>query len=88
MTENNSTNIDLKREFEFYLENQNELVKKYNGKYIVIKNCLVIGEYDSVIEAVTETSKQHELGTFLVQKCELGEDSYTQTFHSRVAFSN
>jgi predicted aspartyl protease len=77
----------LKKEFQYYLENQAELVKQYNGKFIVIKDNKVIGTYDSELEAVTETSKQHELGTFLVQKCEPGTSSYTQTYHSRAMFA-
>lgn len=77
----------LEKEFKYYLEHQDELVKKYKGKYIVIKNCEVIGSYDNEIEAITETSKDHKLGTFLVQKCEPGSESYTQTYHSRVAFT-
>ena len=75
----------LEREFEYYLENQNELVEKYNGKFIVIKDCKVIGDFDSELDAIKKTSQKHELGTFLVQKCELGSSSYTQTYHSRVA---
>lgn len=77
----------LKREFEWYLVNQAELVEKYNGKYLVIKNQEVIGTYDQELEAIEETSKQHEMGSFLVQKCEPGSESYTQMFHSRVAFN-
>lgn len=38
--------------------------------------------------AVSETKKAHELGTFLVQKVAPGTEAYTQTFHSRVAFTN
>ncbi len=76
----------LRKEFEYYLEHQNELVKQYNGKFIVIKNNKVIGAYDSELEAVTNTSRQHELGTFLVQKCEPGTSGYTQTYHSRAIF--
>lgn len=76
---------ELKQEFEHYLTNQQELVKEYNGKFIVIKNQTVIGAYDQELEAIKETTKDHKLGTFLVQKCEPGESSYTQTFHSRVA---
>jgi hypothetical protein len=74
----------LKREFEYYLANQQELVKKYNGKFVVIKNRQVIGAYDDEPTAVSETTKHHELGTFLVQKVSPGEEAYTQTFHSRV----
>lgn len=76
----------LKKEFEYYLQHQAELVERYNGKFIVIKDCQVIGSYDSETEAIAETLKKHDLGTFLVQKCEPGNASYTQTFHSRVVF--
>ena len=77
----------LKKEFQYYLDHQDELVKIYNGKVIVIKNCIVIGTYDNDFEAIEKTSEMHELGTFLVQKCEPGNESYTQSFHSRVAFA-
>lgn len=76
----------LKREFDFYLANQADMVKKHNGKYVVIKNRAVIGVYETEAAAVGETVKAHELGTFLVQKVEPGEGAYTQTFQSRVAF--
>lgn len=76
----------LKKEFEYYLEHQDELVKQYNGKFIVMKDCQIRGAYDSEIEAVEKASKEFELGTFLVQKCEPGTESYTETYHSRVAF--
>jgi len=76
----------LKREFTYYLAHQDELAKQYNGKFIVIKNCQVIGTYDSEFEAITETAKREELGTFLVQKCETGTNSHMQMYHSRVAF--
>jgi hypothetical protein len=77
----------LEKEFEYYLKNQDDLVEKYNGKFIVIKDRHVIGAFDSEWEAVEETKKEYELGTFLVQKCEPGRDSYTQTYHSRVAIA-
>ncbi len=76
----------LAKEFKFYLDNQNDLVKKYNGQFIVIKDCKVIGVYSSEIEAVQATAKEHAMGTFLVQKCEPGSAGYTQTYHSRAIF--
>jgi hypothetical protein len=76
----------LEKEFDFYLDHQDELVKEYNGKYIVIKNGQVLGAYSSDIEAIEETSKTNELGTFLVQYCSPGKENYTVQFHSRVAF--
>ena len=77
----------LEKEFQYYLDHQNDLVVKYNGKYIVIKNQQVIGVFDDELEAIKKTSTEHELGTFLVQKCEPGTSSYSQTYHSRVAFA-
>jgi hypothetical protein len=77
---------ELEKEFEYYLQNQEELLQKYEGKFVVIKDDAVIGVYETELEAVEETSKKHELGTFLVQKCEPGSESYTYTYHSRVAF--
>lgn len=77
---------DLEKEFAYYREHQDELVAKYNGKVIVLKNGQVLGAYDDELTAVTETQKTHELGTFLVQRVGPGKDSYQQTFHSRVAF--
>ena len=77
----------LKDEFKFYLENQSEFVQKYEGKFIVIKDQKIIGVYDDEPTAYHKTKKEYELGTFLIQQCLPGEDSYTQTFHSRVIFA-
>ena len=77
----------LEKDFKYFLDNQNELVKKYLSKFIVIFDQEVIGAFDSELEAIDKTKENHELGTFLVQKCEPGEESFTRTFHSRVAFA-
>ena len=77
----------LEKEFNFYIKNQGKLVKEYNGKFIVIKNEKVLGAYDSEIKAIDETTKTEKLGTFLIQKCEPGAESYTQIYNSRVTFA-
>lgn len=77
----------LEKEFKYYLEHQDELVDKYNGKFVVIRDCEVLGAFDSELEAIAKSSERFELGTFLVQKCEPGSESYTQTYHSRVVFA-
>lgn len=70
-------NNTLEKEFDYYIDHQDELVKKYNGKVIVIKDEKVIGVFDTNSEAVQKTFQTHELGTFLIQKCTPGTDSYT-----------
>lgn len=77
----------LEKAFQYYLDHQKKLVKKYNGKFIVIKDGDVLGSYDDELKAVEETSKDHEIGTFLVQFVSPGDSAYTQNFYSRVAIS-
>ncbi|MGH2646774.1 MAG: hypothetical protein ACRDE8_04370 [Ginsengibacter sp.] len=74
----------LEKEFQYYLKHQDSLVKKYNGKFIVIKDEKVIGVYNSHSEAYNESLKKEVLGTFLIQHCLPGADSHSQTFHSQV----
>ncbi|GAB6393870.1 MAG: hypothetical protein MdMp024_0182 [Bacteroidales bacterium] len=77
----------LDKEFQYYLTNQSDLVKKYEGRFVVIIGEEVVGNYESYEQALFESQKKHELGTFLIQECTAGEDAYTQTFHSRVTFA-
>lgn len=72
----------LKKEFDFYLANQDELVAKYDGKVIAIKDGVVLGAFDTDLAAVTEVTKSHALGTFLVQKVSAGKEAYTVTIVS------
>jgi hypothetical protein len=77
----------LEKEFKYYIDNQNELVKVYNGKYLLIKGQKVIEAFNDQASAYIEGTKNYELGTFLIQYCSPGKDNYTQTFHSRVRFA-
>ncbi|PKP12007.1 MAG: hypothetical protein CVU09_00465 [Bacteroidetes bacterium HGW-Bacteroidetes-4] len=77
----------LKEEFKYYLENQKELVKLYQGKFLVIKDKSVVGVYENEFDAIDESLGKYEPGTFLVQECLPGDENYTQTFHSRVIFA-
>ena len=67
----------LKKEFDFYRANQDEIVAKYDGKVIAIKDGVVLGAFADDLEAVTVVKKQHLLGTFLVQRVSAGEEAYT-----------
>ncbi len=76
----------LDREFKYYIDHQSELLKRYNGRYVVIVGNEVVSTHDDYEEALFGASKKYAVGTFLVQKCTEGEKAYTQTFHSRVIF--
>lgn len=74
----------LEREFQYYLQHQDELVGRYDGRYIVIAGQRVVGDFATFAEAVTEAQKTHPQGTFIVQRCSEGPKDYTFTYHSRV----
>ena len=76
----------LEREFEFYLEHQNRFLPEHEGKYLLIRDRQLVGAFETEIDALRKGVERFSLGTFLVQKCEAGEESYTETFHSRVVF--
>ena len=77
----------LMEEFDYYLEHQDEMVEKYNGKVIAIKGHEVLGAYSDSGEALAETRKTHALGTFLIQRVSPGPDDYTVQFHSSARLS-
>jgi len=59
----------LKRCYDYFNSNIEELLSKYNGEYIVIKDEAVIGHYDSFEEAYNKTCDKEEIGTFIIQHC-------------------
>ena len=74
----------LEKEFQYYLQHQEELVQRYNNRYVVIVGQEVVGDYDAFADAVTESQKKYPKGTFLVQRCSEGNKDYSFTYHSRV----
>ena len=77
----------LQKQLEYFKSHQGELVREHKGKFLVIKDQEVQGVYNTEMEAYTDAKKRFELGTFLIQRCLSGQESYTQTFHSRVTLS-
>ena len=78
----------LEKEFEYYTHNHSELFSLYPNKYLVIQGEKVLYCTDSMQSAL-ETSQKSGLkpGTYLIQKCEEGAESFTQVYHSRVMFA-
>jgi hypothetical protein len=73
----------LEKEYDYFLSNKETLVANYFNRVIVIKGGEVIGDYDTKEEAIRETIKKHELGTFLIQEISQ-EELEDIRFHSRV----
>ena len=64
-------------DFKWFIENYNDLFKKYGHRYIAIKDKTVLGVYDNVVEAIDTTAEKYELGTFIVQECNGDSSAYT-----------
>lgn len=79
-----NNNEELKKNFDFYLTNHKEIIKKYLNKFIIIKDEKIVDSYDTFEDAVSEASKKYELGTFIIQRCSKDLSETTQAFHSRV----
>ena len=77
----------MEMNFEWYLEHQVDLVAKHGGKVLLIKDCKVVSVHDNELQALKDVSENHAPGTVLIQRCEPGSDSVTETYHSRVCFA-
>ncbi len=75
----------LDKEFTYYLEHQEELVKQYNGKVIVIVGEEVVDSHPDNKTAYLEAIKKYEPGTFLLIHCTPGDEGYTYHQRSRIA---
>jgi hypothetical protein len=73
------------KDFQFFLDNVKELEKKYKGKYVVIKDCKIIGDYDTFKDGVFETVKKGiKAGSFIVQKADANPETYTVHFNGLI----
>lgn len=52
----------FKENFDYYLSHQSELLKRYAGRYLVLKDCEVVGDYDDEREAYFDAVIKKELG--------------------------
>ena len=64
-------------DLEYFKENQEELVKKFDGKQLVIHERDVVAAFDTVGEAFDFGCKTYGAGNFSIQRCVAGESAYT-----------
>ena len=73
--------------FEYFVKNAEDLEKKYNGKFIAIKNCVVVGEYNTFADAVRESIKKgYNDSDFIVQEVNKDHNSYTAAYLNKGFF--
>jgi hypothetical protein len=70
-------------ENKFYEENREVLREKYIGKRVVIAKDKILGAYDTDSEAIDETSKNMEPGTFCVKYIPINPE---EEYHRLLSF--
>lgn len=71
--------------FDWYIENQDTLLKEHNGRYLVISDFKVVKSTPTLEEAIDHVRGHLKPGSYLIQKCSEGDRDYTATFVSRRA---
>ena len=77
---------DLRKDYQYFLDNKKELVEKYGGMYILISNCEVVKAFADENDAYYYGGEHLGLGNFIIQLCT--DAGYEATFHSRVRINN
>ncbi len=78
----------LQKEFQWYLSHQDELVEKYNGKYLIISGNKVLFASSDKNMAYNKGNELAGIGNYILQLCTPGDEAYTLTFHTqRVRFA-
>jgi len=76
----------IKSDFEYYIANQEEIVKDHLGEFVVIKDSAIVGYYEKELKAF-ESMVGNELGSFIVKKCQQPGTDIVTYYNSRVAFA-
>lgn len=70
--------------YQYFLNHQKELAKEFYGRYVVIKDQKVVGDYDSEIKAYLDAKKRYGLGNFIIQYCVPEGEERLQAFYSPI----
>ena len=68
-------NID--KQFRYFLDNQDDLVRDFQGKAVVLKDDRVQASFDDGFQAFLYGRTYFPPGTFIIQRCVRGKDAYT-----------
>lgn len=72
----------LRKDYQFFLDNKQELIAQYGGLYIVISNAKVTNAFANENDAYEYGVRTCGLGNFIMQLCT--EEGVVSVYHSRV----
>lgn len=77
-------NEKLMANYQYYLDNYDELVKQYDGKVLVLVDCKVADVCNNEAEAYERGAAKYGFGNFIFQRCSKEQKTYSTILHSRV----
>jgi fibrillarin-like rRNA methylase len=72
------------QDFNYFLENMENLYKSHGHKFVAVKNLSILGVYDNFNKAFESTLETEELGTFLIQECFDNKEKMVHYFQGNV----
>ena len=75
-------NDPLRKDLDWYIANQADLVTQHNGKVLLIVDQKLVAAFDTMEAAYLTALKTYKPGSFTLQPCSPGADSYTLTLYS------
>jgi hypothetical protein len=73
----------IKKQYIYFLDNKDSLIKKYPGKILIISDNFEVFAFDSKEDAYTFDVKTFGFGNMLNQKCSESAISKVRKFHSK-----
>lgn len=71
------TDIDRKNDFDFFMNQYDDIYDKYGECFVAIRRNKIIGVFKDEKQALDIASSEFGYGNFIVQKCNGDETGYT-----------
>lgn len=76
--------LALEKQYNYYMEHEEELLKKYENQYLVVSEDFVVTAFTSKQEAYYFGAEKYGLGHFLLQFCNYDEVRLVHTVNFKV----
>ena len=73
----------FEKELQFFIANQDDLVKRFRGTVLIIRGDEVVGAFPTAMDAYSSASERFPAGSYMLQPCEPGPSAYTVTIAER-----
>ncbi|MBN4073002.1 hypothetical protein JYT74_03065 [Crocinitomix catalasitica] len=79
-----SVSESFEQSFQYYLENEKQLLAEYKNQVIAIHLDKVLGVYKSKMDAYLKVPTEYniESGSFVIKNCSEKEERYVRVYHS------